>query len=198
MEILGNRHFWIIAGAYIFTVVVYLAVTATIVPYARTFGVSGLQASRLVMVMGLASIVGKLGFAAWTDRIGLRNTLWVATALNLASVILLASVQGYGVLFVASACTGASAGGILPVWPGLVAERFGRFNLPRAMGLMSPIVVSLQGFGAPIVTALHFRPAFAWFIGVLLLSGLLGLGLSKPAPSSVAVKSDSPAEVLAS
>jgi MFS family permease len=141
------------------------------------------KAANLAMVMGLAGIVGKIGFAAFTDRMGLRNTFWIAIALNLAAVVLLSATHDYGVLFAASACVGASAGGVLPVWPGLVAQRFGRRALPQVMGLMSPMIVSLQGFGAPFVLAMHFKPAFLVFGGSLVLSALVSLALSKPKPS---------------
>ena len=72
----------------------------------------------------------------------------VAPALMLLALILLTTVQGYNVLFVASALVGGSAGAVLPVWPGFVAFRFGPRALPQVMGLMSPLVLSLQGFGA--------------------------------------------------
>jgi MFS family permease len=185
-EILARRDFWVIAASYLLTVLVYLALVATIVPYARTFGVSALQASKLAGCMGIFAIIGKLGFAAWTDRMGLRNTFWIAIGLNLIALVLLSMVHSYPVLFVASACIGGSAGGVLPVWPGLVGFRFGRQALPQVMGLMSPLVLSLQGFGAPLVTGLNYRPAFLIFIVLLLISAVLSRNLSRPnAPSPV-------------
>ena len=99
-------------------------------------------------------------------------------------MILLTTVQGYTVLFAAAAAIGASAGGILPVWPGLVAFRFGPRALPQVMGLMSPIVISLQGFGAPLITGLHYRDAYLILIGSLLVSAFLSRNLSKPAAAA--------------
>lgn len=180
-EILRRADFWVILFSYLLTVIVYLSLVATIVPYARTFGVTAVQAAQLAATMGMAAIAGKIGFATFTDRMGLRNTFWIAIGLNLTALILLSFVQGYPVLFVASACIGASAGGVLPVWPGLVAFRFGPRALPQVMGLMSPIVISLQGFGAPLVTGLHYRPAFLILIGSLAVSAILSRNLSKPA-----------------
>jgi MFS family permease len=180
-QILRRADFWVILFSYLLTVVVYLGLVATIVPYARTFGVTAVQAAQLTMTMGIAAIAGKVGFATFTDRMGLRNTFWIAIGLNLTALILLSFVHGYPVLFAASACIGASAGGVLPVWPGLVAFRFGPRALPQVMGLMSPIVISLQGFGAPLITGLHYHPAFLILIGSLLVSTVLSRNLSKPA-----------------
>ena len=179
-QILGRPDFWVIAGSYLLTVVVYLALGATMIPYARTFGVTGPQAAQLASVMGLSAAIGKLGFASWTDRMGLRNTFWIAVALNLAAVTLLWTTHDYNILFVVSALVGASSGGILPVWPGLVATRFGRGALPQVMGLMSPMVVALQGFGAPFVLAMHFKPAYLVFAVMLVGSAILSRNLSKP------------------
>ena len=181
MEILRRADFWVILFSYLLTVIVYLGLVATIVPYARTFGVTAVQAAQLTATMGVAAIVGKIGFATFTDRMGLRNTFWIAISLNLVALILLTTVQGYAVLFVAAAAIGASAGGVLPVWPGLVAFRFGPRALPQVMGMMSPIVISLQGFGAPLITSLNYRDAFLILIGSLLLSAVLSRNLSKPA-----------------
>jgi sugar phosphate permease len=182
MTILSRPDFWIVAGTYLLTVIVYLGLGATLVPYATSaFGVPNTEAAGLAAISGIAAMIGKIGFASFTDRMGLRNTFWIAIALNLIAVAALTFIHDYNALKVAAACVGASAGGVLPVWPGLVAQRFGRRALPQVMGLMSPMIVSLQGFGAPFVLAMHFKPAFLVFGVSLLLSAVISLGLSRPA-----------------
>jgi hypothetical protein len=94
--------------------------------------------------------------------------------------VLLVAAPSYNNMFIAAACAGGSAGGVLPVWPGLIAFRFGRQSLAQVMGLMSPMVLCLQGLGAPAATALKFTPAFEIFIGFLILSAILSYGLDKP------------------
>jgi MFS family permease len=180
-EILGRPDFWIIGAAYVLTVVVYLALVATIVPYGRaTYGLDKFQIASLTSVMGVAAIIGKFVFAAITDKIGLRNTFWIAVTLNFIAVVLLVVAPSYNNMFIAAACAGGSAGGVLPVWPGLIAFRFGRQSMGQVMGLMSPMVLCLQGLGAPAATALKFTPAFEIFIGFLLLSAILSYSLDKP------------------
>lgn len=178
-DILRRRDFWTIGVSFVLTVTVYLALMAVMVPYARTYGVSALEASQLTVTMGLFAILGKIMFATWTDRIGLRNTFWVAIALNLVACALLAAIPDYTILFVASALAGASAGGVLPLWPGLIAFRFGRHALPQVMGLMSPMVLILQGFGAPFASAMHFRPAFIVFVVMLIASAIFARNLNR-------------------
>lgn len=172
-EILANRSFWTIGFAYALTVTVYLALVGVMVPYAKTFGVTALAASNLIVVMGVFAIIGKIGFATFADRMGLRYTFWIAIGLNLLGCILLAATRDYRLLFVAGAAVGASAGGVLPLWPGMIAHRFGRQALPRVMGLMSPMVLIVQGFGAPLATALNYQPAFYLFIVMLLASATI-------------------------
>lgn len=182
--LLRHAGFWSIGVAYTCTVTVYLALVATMVPYARTYGVSAIQASELAVCMGVFAIIGKLGFAAVTDRIGLRNTFWIATALNIAAAGMLLFLPQYSILFAASACVGGSAGGILPVWPGMVAHRFGRAALPHVMGLMSPVVLCIQGLGAPFAAATHYRPAFMVFLVMLLIALLVSRNVHRdPAPA---------------
>jgi MFS family permease len=131
--------------------------------------------------MGVGAIIGKLAFATWTDRMGLRNTFWIAVGLNAAALTLLLTVPDYNVLFVVSIFVGGAAGGILPVWPGLVAFRFGRQSLGQVMGLMGPIVISLQGFGAPLAAKMGYRSAFILFLVLLAISALVSRNLNKPA-----------------
>lgn len=183
-QVLSKPDFWIIAAAYGLTVVVYLAITAAIVPYGKaTFGptVFGTaEVAKLTGLMGMAAIIGKFVFAAITDRIGLRNTFWIAVVLNFISVCLLVFAPTYGNMFIAAACTGGSAGGVLPVWPGLIAFRFGRQRLAQVMGLMAPLVLSIQGLGAPIAAQVGYTSAFQAFIGFLILSAILSFSLNKP------------------
>jgi MFS family permease len=180
-EVLRRGDFWSFGISYILCVFVYLALTASMVPYARTYGVSALDASNLVVAMGVGAIIGKLAFATWTDRMGLRNTFWIAIALNAAALILLLTIPDYNVLFVVSLFVGGAAGGILPVWPGLVAFRFGRNALGQVMALMGPIVISLQGFGAPLAAKIGYQSAFMLFLGLLVVSVIVSRNLSKPA-----------------
>jgi hypothetical protein len=158
-QILGRLDFWLVGASYLLTVVVYLGLGATMIPYAiSAFGVSGPEAANLALIMGLAGIVGKMFFA----------------------VVALYTTQDYNMLYLASACVGASSGGVLPVWPGLVAQRFGRPSLPQVMGLMSPVVVGLQGFGAPFIVGMHFKPAYPVLAVLLVLSAILSSTLSRP------------------
>jgi MFS family permease len=183
-QVLRRGDFWSIGVSYILCVVVYLALVASMVPYARlTFGVTALRASDLVVTMGIGAIIGKICFAIWTDRIGLRNTFWVAVAMNAVALVSLLAVPSYNILYLASFCVGAAAGGILPVWPGFVAFRFGRKSLPQVMGLMGPIVVSLQGFGAPFAAQFHYRLPFEIFLGFLVASVVISRNLNKPLPA---------------
>lgn len=181
-QILGRGDFWSIAISYILGVFVYLGLLASMVPYARGLGVSAADGLTLVMVSGIAAIIGKFFFATFTDRMGLRNTFWIALALNSAALISLLGMKDFTGLEIASACVGGAAGGLLPVWPGLVAFRFGRHTLPKVMGLMGPIVVSLQGFGAAMAAKLHYQLAFEIFLVMMLVSLFVSRNLNKPAP----------------
>lgn len=182
-QILRRRDFWTIGISYVLTVTVYLALVAVMVPYARTYGVTALEASQLAVCMGVFAIIGKVAFATWTDRMGLRNTFWLAVGLNLAACVMLVALPAYWVLFVASALVGGSAGGVLPLWPGMIAFRFGRRSVAQVMGLMSPMVLIAQGLGAPFATAVHFRPAFIVFVVMLIGSAVFSRTINRAATS---------------
>lgn len=187
-EILARPDYWTVAVGYLFTVVVYLAVVAAVGPYAKAlFHISTAQAGDLAMTMGVTAIIGKFGFAAFTDKMGLRNTFWIAIALNLIGCLLLVFAPSLTNTFIAAALVGGSAGGVLPVWPGLIAFRFGRLALPQVMSVMAPLVLSLQGLGGLYVTwatantPMGAKTAFITFIVMLLLSAIITRGLTKEA-----------------
>ena len=125
---------------------------------------------RLALVIALA--------LAWIEGL-ISGTL--AVILGVAALILLLTIPDYNVLFVVSFFVGGAAGGILPVWPGLVAFRFGRNALGQVMGLMGPIVISLQGFGAPLAAKMGYQSAFMLFLGFLAVSLFVSRNLNKPA-----------------
>ena len=179
-EILRRGDFWAIGFGYLFVVTSYLSAVGTIVAYGRTFGMPASEAANLVLTMGIAGVLGKFAFATWTDRWGLRNTLWIAAVLNFIALGLQVTIPTVQVLYIAAAFYGASAGGILPVWPGLIAFRFGRAALPQVMGIMSPMVWVIQGFGAPFTTAMNFKPAFYFFMALLIVSLFITRNLNKP------------------
>jgi len=52
------------------------------------------------------------------------------------------------------------------------------------MGLMAPLVLSIQGLGAPIAAQVGYKTVFPVFIVFTILSAILSVGLNKPGKHS--------------
>ena len=175
-DILRNRDFWLIALAISGGFSVFAAFTANLVPYAITLGFSEHDSAVFLSGLTACAIIGKVGFAAITDRIGVLATYSTAIGLNILAMILLTLIPTYYTLFVATVCVGLSSGGLLPSWPNFIGQRFGRRALAKIMGMSAPIVNGGMMLSPPLAgwifdTYGDYRPAFIVFFIVLLVSG---------------------------
>jgi MFS family permease len=61
----------------------------------------------------------------------------------------------YALIVTACVLIGLAAGGMLPVWGGLIANIFGLQSYGRAFGLMGPIITLFVMLGFPLVGRLY-------------------------------------------
>ena len=120
---------------------VYSAVLANLSPYAVGLGATESAAARLIMVLAVSGLIGKLVFGIAADKIDLRSALWIAQGLVVVGVMLFSSEPSYPLMMLASVLLGLATGGMLPVWGAMLAVQFGVASYGRAMGLMNPLIV---------------------------------------------------------
>ena len=115
---------------------------AFVVPFATDEGISSAGASRLVAVIGLTSILGRLGLTGVTDRHGSVRMYQLALAIQpVAFVVWLVAGGTYPLLVLFAVILGVSYGGFVAVGPAVVIDVFGLEHLGRKMGMV------FAGFG---------------------------------------------------
>ena len=193
-DILSARAYWVIGISFGLLVMSYSAFLGNIGLYSESLGLAPDAGPRLVFLVSLFGLIGKLVLGAATDRIGLKLGLWIALGLAAVALGLFSTEPSEAVMAVGACCLGLAAGGMLPVWAGLTACCFGTASFGRAMGLMSPViaVLAMPGFmiaGWSADTTGSFATALHVYIAGLGISASLLFALNlDPVASSLRVK----------
>jgi MFS family permease len=184
-EVLTSRSYWLIGCCLGLLFMSYTAVLSNLGLYVTGQGIHVSSTTTLVGAVALFGLIGKLVLGYAADRVGLRSGLWIALGLAGTGILIFSFEPIYAWMIVASVLMGLAAGGMLPVWGGLVAAAFGTASFGRVMGLLMPVisVLVMPGFmiaGASSDATGSFTLAMRIFVGLIGLAALLLLGLQLP------------------
>ncbi|MDP6978732.1 MAG: MFS transporter [Myxococcota bacterium] len=177
-EVVRSPAYWLIGCCLGMLFMAYTGTLANLHKYATELGVEAANATRLISMVAITGFIGKLLFGWAADRIGMRVGLWAAIALTALGIGTLSLEPGYAGMLVATALMGLAAGGMLPVWSGMIGEAFGVASFGLVMGLMMPIITVFAA-PAPTVAGLSFDQtqsyslAMQCFVGVLIVAAAL-------------------------
>ena len=108
-----------------------------VVPFAKDEGVSAGAASRLIAIIGLASIVGRLGLTRLADRFGAIRLYQAAlVAQPVAFTVWLIAGGSYPLLVLFAVILGVAYGGFVAIAPEVTIGVLGMEQLGRKMGLV--------------------------------------------------------------
>ena len=172
-QILTNPAYWYIGLTLGALFCVYGAVLSILGHYATDLGYRPEQAARLIMILAISGLVGKLLFGLLADWLNLKFGLWAAIGLVALAFVQLALEPAWPLVVLAVVMLGLAAGGMLPVWGSMMANAFGLVSYGKAMGLMGPVIT------------LAVFPGFTLIGRLYDLSGSHQLGISVCAGVSV-------------
>ncbi len=186
----GVRPFWLLASSWFLLSLSLHMVFIHVVPHAVDMGVSLMDASLVLSLMGLANILGRLVLGRLSDHLGLR-ALGVACSLaQCGTLVWLLWAHELWMLYVFGAAFGFLWGGAGTVTTVLTVDIFGTQSLGTIMGMMSASWAMGAAAGPAIggyvfdVTG-HYNAAFGSGAAALLtaagLLSLLGKGARTPA-----------------
>jgi MFS family permease len=150
-----TRNFWLIAVAFAMTVSGLSAVLLHQIPYLIDEGMDPGVASWMLGGTAGVGVLGKLGFGTLIDRFDQRRVTLFCFALQAVGVVLLFFVRSPLLLFLYVVVYGYSMGGNATLQATIVGECFGRLHYGSIAGRMSPILVTCQALGVPLVGWIH-------------------------------------------
>ncbi len=143
--------------------------SSQLAPYLDGLGLSVRDAALVIAAGSGIAVVGTLLLGSLADRVS--PALLLGGALGVGSLcwIAYASEASVSVAIVAVLVFGVIAGGLMPLYIHLVAQRFGTASLGRAMGLTNLLMLPMSAAAGPLAAAAHdatgsYRTALLGFV----------------------------------
>lgn len=173
----GRTDFWLLYGSAIFLTIALFTPFVFLADYIDTIGASG-SAAVLLGLIGMASVVGRLGFGALAPRLGLLGLYRISfLGLALSFLIWIAADADYGLLVLFSLVLGVGYGGFISLAPAMIADRFGTVGMGGVLGALYTAAGVGGLVGPPLMGAIIDASGHTAAQWSAFASGLIALGL---------------------
>ena len=168
-----------------FAVSTIMGILAHLFIYATENGMPKFTVSWAYSVIGITSLVGKVGMGALSDRIGRKAAFFLSFVMAGTALTLLLHSPNMFTIYIFATIMGFSYGGWTPVFPATLGDFFG----PESMGKIFSILMTnvlLGGIFGPVMAGWVFDRmdsyliAFMIFSGICYLAAILSLSLKTP------------------
>ena len=186
-EMLSTLSFYSIWVSFVIGCGVGLMVISQASPIAQELAfLTPVVAGGAVVILSIFNGLGRLAFGALSDKIGRKNSLLVAFAIEIVTLVLvLPHASTLPIFAIAASLTGFSYGAFLGVMPSITADYFGTKNIGvnyawvftswGAAGILGPMVgVMMKG---------EWVQSF-YLLAVICVVGMVIMALSKPPAAS--------------
>lgn len=183
-SIIFTRQFLTIAGLYAIFGFCRSTFTAHIVAHVHDLGFSLTDASNVLAVLMVSSIVGRIGMGRFADSVGNRPTFMLSYAATALSLLWIISAKELWSLYLFAFLFGFGWGAQAVLRFGITAEAFGLASLGLIMGILSigeAISAALGTYYAGLIFDVmgHYQPVF-WMGIVLSVTGIVLTGFLRP------------------
>lgn len=191
-QVLKTRAFFILFVMFFFAEVSLVGVMAHLFTYATENGVPKHVVSWAYGVIGVTSVVGKVGIGALSDRIGRKAAFLLSFALKGTAFIFLLPAPNIFFLYLFAAILGFSYGGWTPLFPAILSDFFGLGVMGKIFSILT-INFLLGGTCGPILAGWTFDRigsypiAFMIFSAICYLAAIFSLLLKAPKQDSAGV-----------
>lgn len=176
-QILASPIFWVLAVIVALTLSVVQATIVSLVPLANGRGISLVQASTLLSLVGISGIAGKFVLAIIADRVNRLLLVSLAVAVIMCFTLSLSVELGYSGLAVSCLLAGLAIAGFWPIYSALIADIFGSDSLGSVEGMVAPII-SLASAGAVYIAGVTFDMNGDYRLTFLIFSAALAVALA--------------------
>lgn len=162
-----SRRFWVLALAMGLVTTSGIVTSAHVVPYALAVGIVVTQASLLLSLTGLFSVLGTLLFGWLADRLTPLAALSGVAALSAIGWFALPLQSDFGAIAVLAATLGLAGGGLMPAVSVFIGRLFAAEQFGATLGQLNFATLPFTFAAAPLIGLLFDRTgsygaAFAW------------------------------------
>ena len=180
--LVSRRAFWFLALAFTGHGLAVMTITAHIMPYLSSIGLTRTVAGLAATGIPLLSVAGRLGLGWASDRVSTKRSCAAAYAVMGIGACLLALASWFGLwtLVPAVVLFGLGYGGIISIRPVLIGRWFGMERFGSLLGLFIGIGMTGAMAGPPLAGWLYDTTgeySGAWFVlaAILVVCGCLVL-----------------------
>ncbi len=160
-----SRDLWLITMIVGFCNMAIASVILSLPAHATDLGISALKASSIVALTAVLGAAGKASFGFMADIFPKKAVLTASVVLQVIGLAVIIAVHSYEGLLVAALLFGFGYGGVAPLWPIMLAARFGRESFPTIMGPSLSMVAPFGIVAVPLTNWLFeaqgsYLPAF--------------------------------------
>jgi len=141
-----NRNFWFMIGIHFFFASCVFLVFTHLVPHITDIGFSAGEAATVLSLIGLASILGRMGMGIVSDRLGRRLAVVICIVFQAVAILWLVWGQNMWSLYLFALVYGVFYSGFGTCFAALISDTFGLGQLGAIFGLLE------AGFGIGAAT----------------------------------------------
>ncbi|MBA7694039.1 L-lactate transporter [subsurface metagenome] len=171
-EATRTQPFWVLFIITILFATCLYMVMIHIVPHATDLEISRSVAASFLAVIGISSIVGRLGVGWLSDAIRRKPALAICLFFQAAAVFLLMGTGSVEALYVFAVIFGLAYGGVVTQLPLIAGELFGLHSIGAIVGL-EMLGTSLGGAIGPVLGGYVFDVTQSYSVAFLV--GAIGL-----------------------
>jgi MFS family permease len=181
-----SQQFWMFCGMFSSWLFCLAVIQVHTVIYATGTGMSPTSAARIIAIIGIAGIGGRLILSHLADVIGLKPVLVLCLALSSAAFVWLVLAQGGWVLYYFAAIFGISYGAFEVLHAPVMAQLFGLASFGTIFGIAMAFS-SLGSILGPVAAGYLFDTTGSYHLVFLICIGisLISLGCAALLPLGV-------------
>ena len=166
-----TRRFWILSLAVGLVTTSGIVTSAHVVPFAQSVGIPVTQASLLLSLTGVLSVVGALFFGWLADRSTPLVALAVLTLVSAAAWLLLPLQSHFVFIAMLAAALGFAGGGLMPAVSVYICQLFSARQFGASLGQLNFATLPFTFAAAPLLGVLFDRSGN--YTGAFTLEGII-------------------------
>ncbi len=175
-EVLRTKQFWLALATSFSVGFCMLTIQVHIAPHATDLGLSTASAANILAIIGGTSIVGRIIFGSFGDRIGNEKAYMVGFALMAVALFWLVPARQAWILYLFAAVYGFAMGGCTALIAPLVAGLFGLKSHGLILGVVS-IGFTIGAAAGPFLAGYVFDVTGTYQVAFLVSAALAVTGI---------------------